>query len=189
MTTESEDIRERLASAETLIADIHRAFPAKRDRFIGKLSNGACEEQQAVVRDFDDKDDWTKIDPDWLNLAPEGLGSASSFLSAAALRFYLPAYLLADIHLKLTKIADPVFNLTHGFGEVDPDRPSKVSEAESWKAQTKSIWADLNSEQVNVIVNYLEWAALWDDHNAEDIQPALREYWYPRQAETLKESR
>ncbi len=189
MTTQSEDIRERLASAETLIADIHRVFPAKRDRFIGELVNGAYEEQLAVARAFADKDDWTKIDPDWLNLVPEGLGSALSFLSAAALRFYLPAYLLADIYLKLTKVSHPVFNLTHGFGEVDLDRPSKVSEAEFWKAQTKSIWADLDNEQVNVIVNYLEWAALWDDYKAEEIQPALREYWYPRQAETLKESR
>ncbi len=55
------------------------------------------EEPAALIEDFRGKTDWRALDPAFLNQAPDGWGTALSFFSADALRFYLPAYLIADI--------------------------------------------------------------------------------------------
>lgn len=174
-------LAERLASAEQLIVEIHQAFPAKRDPQIGPLSDGGLrEEPLATARAFADKTDWTLINYEWLDEAPDGWGSARSFFSPAAACFYLPAYLMADIHFKMLKIGGPVFELTLGFGT--PDHPSN----RGWRSRTAERWSGLTPEQVKAIVQYLEWAARLDEFDAEQIQPALAEYWYPRllQSET-----
>lgn len=64
------------------------------------------EEPILLERAFRDKTDWRVLTPEFLDSAPEGCSSALSFFSDEAFRFYLPAYLLADLR-----------------GELDRDRP------------------------------------------------------------------
>lgn len=55
--------------------------------------------------------------PDWRSAPAEFLdqhGGALSFFSEAGFRFFLPAFLIADLEEKL-QYADPLFHLTHGF--------------------------------------------------------------------------
>ena len=62
------------------------------------LTDSFGEEAEALEVEFRGKTSWKELAPDFLNKAPGGWGSALSFFSAAALQFYLPAYLIADIN-------------------------------------------------------------------------------------------
>ena len=63
---------------------------------------------------FKGQTDWRTVDPGFL----DGHAVALSFFSEAGFRFFLPAYLIADLQGKLST-ADPLFHLTHGvFGLV-----------------------------------------------------------------------
>jgi hypothetical protein len=61
---------------------------------------------------FRGKTSWKGIEPQFL----DAHYTALSFLSEAGFRFYLPAYLVADLDDQLDT-ADPVFHLTHGFND------------------------------------------------------------------------
>lgn len=67
-------------------------------------------------REFRGKRDWRDLDAEFLDSSPNGLGSALSFFSHEAFRFYLPAYLIADIDGRLESVT-PAFHLTHGLDE------------------------------------------------------------------------
>ena len=69
-----------------------------------------------VERDFQGKRDWRSLDAEFIDHSPDGLGSALSFFSHEAFRFYMPAYMLADIDGRLEKV-NPVFQLTHGLDD------------------------------------------------------------------------
>ena len=64
------------------------------------------------VEPFIGKTSWNTIEASFLDQH----GSALSFFSEAGFRFYLPAYLIADVQEQL-KIADPLIHLTHGFSD------------------------------------------------------------------------
>ena len=68
------------------------------------------EEPFTAVNPFKGKEQWQALTPDFLDLHADAL----SFFSEAALRFFLPAYLIADLNDTLLA-ADPLFVLTHGF--------------------------------------------------------------------------
>ncbi len=168
----------RLKSAEPLIADLYEAFPATRVENIGPLAGDFVDiggEVSDLEREFADKTDWTQIDPEWLDAAPNGWASARSFFSDAARLFYLPAYILADIHGNLEHSNGAAFDLTHGFGP--GERPEDV---ERLREELRDRWSGLTEAQVCTVVRFLEWAAVWNEFDGEDIRPALEAYWYPR---------
>lgn len=79
------------SSADAVIEEIRQAFPARRQgRFLPLVNSAQGYEPLRVIAAFDDKDDWTKLAPEWLDKVPSGLGSALSFLADEALRFYIP---------------------------------------------------------------------------------------------------
>ncbi len=80
------------------------------------------EEPSLVEQAFADKDDWRTIDPDFLDKAPDGFASALSFFSDEAFRYFLPAYLVADLDDRL-ELVDPVFHLTTGLDDEHRDKP------------------------------------------------------------------
>ena len=168
----------RLKSAEPLIAELYEVFPAKRYESIGSLVGVYVDiggEVSDLEREFADKTDWTQIDPEWLDAAPNGWASARSFFSDAARLFYLPAYILADIHGQLEHSNGAAFDLTHGF--VPAVKPKDV---ERLGEELSVNWSDLTEAQVRAVVRFLEWAAVWNEFDGEDIRPALEAYWYPR---------
>jgi hypothetical protein len=67
-----------------------------------------------LEREFKGKDNWATLDPGFIDRAPDGFANALSFFSDEALRFYLPAYLIADLAGQL-RHTDLVFYLTHGL--------------------------------------------------------------------------
>jgi len=71
-----------------------------------------CEPYEEI-EPFKGRKDWQKIDSELLDTH----SGALNFFSEAGLRFFLPAYLIADLHDEL-KSADPVFVLVHGFSDL-----------------------------------------------------------------------
>ena len=74
------------------------------------------------VGPFQGKSDWQMLEPDFLDAHP----SALNFFSEAGFRFFLPAFLIADVQGRLV-YADPLFHLTHGFSEITVESLGNVS--------------------------------------------------------------
>src|SRR6478672_13010445 len=83
-------------------------------------SRDGCEPGEAVAP-FLDLGDWRGIPPAVL----DGHYDALSFFSEGGFRFFLPAYLVADVRDQLMT-ADPVFHLTHGFHSISVTMPDGV---------------------------------------------------------------
>lgn len=106
--------------------------------------------------------DWRTLDPAFLSRN----SAALSFLTPAAFRYFLPAYLVADLYGESGN-ADPVFHLTQAL--LDPG-----DDLHSWTRQRMS--AVQGAERAAVIA-YLEWMSGRDDWTRQSIEPALEGYW------------
>jgi hypothetical protein len=100
------------------MADKHSALVAVRAAFGDNVHPGAaylvgsrdgCEPEEAVAA-FREETSWQQVDVEVLDAGSDAL----SFFSEAGFRFFLPAYLVADIEGALL-VADPVFHLTQSF--------------------------------------------------------------------------
>ena len=135
-------------------------------------------EPDLVERDFLGKHDWRLLDHDFLDFAPDGFGTALSFFSAASFRFYIPAYMIAELR-GLLECATPTFHLTHGLYE-----PSK-SELINPRLYGKKTWFDyacerfspFDEDQSRAVIAYLGWCAEADAFDREYIERALDDYW------------
>src|SRR4051812_47440669 len=103
------------SSAAAIIEELQSVFPARRPGlFVPMVNSVQGDEPLEAAACFADKEDWTELLPEWLDEVPDGLGSALHFLSDAAIRFYIPAYLAADLAGGLRSV-EPAFSLVHGF--------------------------------------------------------------------------
>lgn len=139
------------------------------------------EEPEALVEDFRGKTDWRALDAAFLDQAPDGWGSALSFFSGPALRFYLPAYLIADVNGQL-QTADPGFSLCWGL---TPMAAAKKI-AKPWGGGTIGEYTtarfDLfDAAQVSTIVAYLWWKLESSGGYDPVIEQALEHYWLDRE--------
>ena len=110
-----------MPAKETVIAAVVAAFgdtPYPGDPFLQGSWDG-CEPEEEVGP-FRGKTDWQILQPDWL----DGRGTALSFFSEAAFRFFLPAYLVADVRDQLER-ADPLFHLTWAFHQISVEVPAQ----------------------------------------------------------------
>ena len=110
-----------LTDRERTIEQIRLAFAAHvfpGDYFLQGSFEGS--EPAEEIDPFKSQKDWQVIDADFL----DAHASALSFFSEAGFRFYLPAYLIADLNDQL-KIADPLFHLIHGFSDIAVEAPVK----------------------------------------------------------------
>lgn len=170
-------------AADAIVAELKAAFPALREeRFVPMVNSVQGDEPLQVAADFGDKNDWTVLSPVWLDATPGGLATALSFLSDAAIRFYIPAYLAADLSGALQR-ADPAFALVHGFDDMSRDRRIWPRKPDTWTDFSRARWDGLTPSQVLAVVHYLEWRVARGGVNVEwDIGEALAAYWYPRAA-------
>jgi hypothetical protein len=133
--------------------------------------------------EFRGRDDWQDIDARFLDDAPSGLGSALSFFSHEALRFYLPAYLLADIDGKLMR-SDPVFYLTHGLEPSSADVPINPRRygGRAWSEYARERFAAFTPAQAAAVASYLELrlADAEIEYERSSIEAALDGYWRSR---------
>jgi uncharacterized protein DUF6714 len=176
-------------SADAVIEEIRQAFPARRQgRFLPLVNSAQGDEPLRVIAAFDDKDDWTKLAPEWLDKVPSGLGSALSFLADEAICFYIPAYIVADIITAL-QMVDPAFTLTDGFAHRSHNKRVKPQSEKTWTEYARNRWSRLSYGQAVAVVHYLEWRLQRDrrDHGHivnNCIAEALGTYWYDRAAKS-----
>jgi hypothetical protein len=134
-----------------------------------------------LEEEFRGKDDWRRLEPSFIDQAPAGFGSALSFFSPAAFRYYLPAYLIAEIDGKLGR-AQPTFHLWHGLD--DKTRGEKVNPRRfgdwTWSEAVRERFAEFDKGEIEAIVAYLEYAAVHDEFSRAEIDQAVRNYWVPR---------
>ncbi|MFA5139120.1 MAG: DUF6714 family protein [Elusimicrobiota bacterium] len=106
---------------------------------------------------------------DWRTLHPAFLSrnsAALSFLTPGAFRYFLPAFLIADLYGE-SGSADPVFHLTHAL--MDPNDDLHV-----W---TRERLSAIQGSERAAVVAYLEWTAGRDDQTRQSIEPALNGFW------------
>ncbi len=139
------------------------------------------EEPYLVESAFAGKNDWRALEPSFLDQAPDGYSSALNFLSDTAFRFYLPAYLIADVDGRLMSV-DPVFHLT--FGLTDAERTTPVNPrrygTKTWFVATSERLAGFDPAQAAAVVTYLEFARARDEFHRGRIEEALANYWRAR---------
>lgn len=141
------------------------------------------DEPALLERDFRDKRDWRLLTPEFLDWAPDGFASALSFFSDEAFRFYLPAYLIADLNGRLQR-ADVLFHLTHGLDEVSRNQlinPVRYG-SRTWFDAARYKFAMFDEAQAAVIVSYLEDRVAHADTDVERVsaRQALDGYWRRR---------
>jgi hypothetical protein len=195
-----------MAKKDEILHKIRVAFENNEypgDAFLQGSTEG-CEPNDEVAP-FQGRKDWQSLEPDFLGAH----ASALSFFSEAGLRFFLPAFLIADIREEL-KSADPVISLTHGFSDAEVrvtmnDTDFVVRSGKSvllnplrYGAATfldylRYRFSIFTREEARAIVAYLEYKRDVDTPSPDRtrIDAALDEYWRARaanapDAETLR---
>src|SRR6185437_14580821 len=115
-------------SAETIKTLIHSAFADTPYPGDDALVRSAGDEPDEVVDLFRGRTDWRALSADFVDRAGAASPSALSFFSAGAFRFYLPAYLIADLDGKLV-YSDPLFYLYYGVDEATRAQPVNLTGA------------------------------------------------------------
>ncbi len=164
-----------------LIDEIYSAFPAQRPHCFNPLVNSQQgEEPFETAEAFADKTDWTELDGKWIDAAANGWGTALTFLSDEAACFYLPAWLVAELHGK-TAQSDPAFNLSYGFTDDHWSSAARSPADTNWADYSCKRWSHLIPAQVMAVVHFLEWyAGRTDDISSAQARQALNNYWRPR---------
>ena len=174
----------RMDEAARAIAQIEEAFGSVTypgDWCLRDSNEG--EEPFLVTKEFAGKDDWRVLDPAFLDQAPEGWGTALCFFSDEAFRFYLPAYLIADVRGALERV-DPVFHLTHGLDDAsrgEPINPRRYG-GRTWFDHARHKFAMFNVAEVRAIIAYLGLCRGKELYrfDQERIDQALTNYWRQR---------
>jgi len=178
-----------------VIEEIRRAFAG--DEHPGKrFLQGSFEgcEPYDEVGPFEEVEDWRGIDAGFL----DGHASALSFFSEAGFRYFLPAYLISDLHGQL-QTADPLFHLTHGFSDWTTEVPagdrtlvlrhgrSAFINPRRYGAMTSYDYARhrlsiFTREEAAAIVAYLEFKRDSDPDVIDKtaIDAALQSFWLER---------
>lgn len=173
---------------DQLIELFKSSFTEAKFPGVDNLSRGyQTDEPEAVQREFSDKHDWRTLEPDFIDRAPMGMASALSFFSDAAFRFYLPAYVIADVQ-HLFKRVDLAFHLVYCFTDKEFFSTGKT---DKWMLNVQLNRCSLfTSKEVQAIIAYLEYVAYADDayyeYDRVDAQQALTNYWYTRESGAFK---
>ncbi len=183
-------------STDELVALITAAFrdtPHPGDAVLQGSFEG--DEPFAIAAAFAGKHNWGEPTAAFLDQHYTAL----SFLSEAGLRFWLPAYLCADVRGEL-KTADPLFGLIHGFSVMQVELPNDAGEvtlhrsggdvllgpprygAMTWEDASRHRLSVFCREEAAAIVAYLHWRTRHDDsvHEAPRITVALDRFWRDR---------
>ena len=185
------------------IASAFGPTPYPGDAFL--LGSREGDEPFEEVEPFRGKRRWQEIPPDFLDAHPAAL----SFFSEGALRFFLPAYLVADLNDRL-RIADPVTSLIHAFSDVEVtvakgERTFTIHSGQSallnpqrYGAMTLFDYARcrfsvFTREEAGAIVAYLRYQRAQEDleQMRDQIDAALGRFWVERvrQAPTQEDLR
>lgn len=168
---------------------IHAAFADVAYPGDGQLVAQASygDEYSLAEEAFRGLDDWRTLDPTYLDTSLNGWGSALAFFSPPAFRFYLPAYLLADLDKPLEQ-GSPYVTLCFGLtaaDQADPTSRSTRKQAQSRAGQTafalrSQRFADFTPLQAAAVVGYLRHVLQHRglaERTRQMIAEALQLYW------------
>ncbi len=152
------------------------------------------EEPFEEVAPFRNRKDWKKVEAKFL----DAHAAALSFFSEAGFRYFIPAYLVADLKGRL-EIADPLFHLVHGFYDFEVKIPagkrvfirkggkSTLINPRRYGAATAGDYARyrhsiFTREEAGAIVEYLTYKRDHDQDNLDRprIDAALESFWLER---------
>ncbi len=184
-----------MGDKNSLIEKIRSAFGGNEypgDPFLQGSFEGS--EPYEEVGAFKGKAEWTNIEAEFL----DAHAAALSYFSEAAFRFYIPAYLIADLNDQL-RTADPLFHLTHGFSDISVNVPVKerVFVVKTGKSQfvnprrygaatffdhARYRLSIFTREEASAIVDYLEFKRDNDPTTLDKvgIDAALNLFWHER---------
>ncbi len=184
-----------MVDREAVIRGIHEAFGANAypgDSFLQGTFEG-CEPYDEVGA-FVGKTDWRTLDSAMLDRHYCALG----FFSEAGFRFFLPAYLIADLRGEL-RTAEPLFHLSHGFAPfattvpMPPETFVRSSSgtnllnprrygAMSWNDHARYRLSVFTRQEAQAIVAYMAYKREQDTVGLDQtrIDAALRGYWLDR---------
>lgn len=163
------------SNKDDLIQKIVDAFSGIEFPGDDKLVNPSYDEEPDLVRNhFVGQNNWNKLTPEFIDF-----DGALSYFSNEAFRFYIPAFMIADIHGEL-KNNDPTVPLCWSL--IPPSETQKI--AKVWgggtmKSQSSERFKDFSEEQISSIIFYLQWKLLQDEYYKNDliIEQALKNYW------------
>jgi hypothetical protein len=185
-----------MSDREAVIARILAAFGNNTHPGGGFLQGSfdGCEPYEQVSP-FATREDWKGIEASFLDAHADAL----SFFSEAGFRFFIPAYLIADLRGQLN-VADPLFQLTHGFSDRTTETPangrtfvigygkSAFINPRRYGATTFYVYARyrlsvFTREEASAIVAYLRFKRDLDPDvfDREDIEAALNLFWLERE--------
>jgi hypothetical protein len=172
------------ATAEAIEAEIRQAFAGnERPGNWALRGSNEGEEPYLVEKDFADKPDWRGLDAAFLDQAPAGFASALSFFSDEAFRYFLPAYLIADLKGELQR-ADPDFLLGRGLEDATrakPHNPRRFGDR-SWRDAVGHRLGTFTPAESRAIVSYLRFKAATDEFSRRNIEEAIAAFWAERAA-------
>jgi hypothetical protein len=154
-------------------------------------SRQGCEPAEEVWP-FQGQTNWKELTAEFLDQH----AGALHFFSEAGLRFFLPAFLLADLRGELQH-ADPLFTLTHGFSDITVevtknDRKFQIKSGKSqllnpnlYGAATFLDYAHyrlsiFTREEARAIVAYLEFKQSRESADRDRIESAFDQFWRER---------
>lgn len=184
-----------MQDTQRVIEHIRQAFHDTEhpgDAFL-QGSHEGCEPGESISP-FIGVTDWSQLDP----VVLDGSYDALSFFSGGGFRYFLPAYVIADLKDQL-HTADPVFHLTNGFIDKVVKVPAgqRIYEktigksafvnprrygAMTWHDHARCRLSVFTREEAHAIVAYLEYKRDADSHglNTEEIKAALDSFWRDR---------
>ncbi len=184
-----------MSDKQTVIDQIHQAFGGNDypgDGFLQGSTEG-CEPYEEVGP-FVGRRHWQEIEPEFL----DGHYSALNFFSEAGFRFFLPAYLVADLQGRL-QVAEPLYHLTSGFSDFSVKIPVKGREFLIKSGKTALMnprrfgamcfydyaryrLSVFTREEAGAIVAYLQYRRASAEINCEkeQIDAALDSFWLER---------
>ena len=180
---------------QEVIARIQEAFGTNAypgDGFLQGSFEG-CEPYDEVGA-FVGKTDWRTLDSAMLDTHYTALG----FFSEAGFRFFLPAYLIADLRGEL-RTAEPLFHLWHGFASISAEVPVPPETfvrtsggatllnprrygAMTWGDYARYRLSVFTREEAQAIVAYMSCKIEQDTMGMDQprIDAALKEFWLDR---------
>lgn len=134
------------------------------------LGTEPCEVEEA----FRGRCRWQDVPVRLLDEAPDGLSSALSFFSHDAFRFYMPAYLIADVNGALQRV-DPTFHLCGDFEDKMISRKSNT-----WSFDRCNGFTPAQCWAIVCYLHYIQKRRRGMYRNAGMIRQSLKNYWLAR---------
>lgn len=160
------------SNKKELIQKINTAFLEREFPGNNQLVNNSYGEEPALVRNhFFEQSNWNLLSPEFIDF-----DGALSFFSDEAFRFYIPAFMIADLNEQLN-FNNPAVRLCWSVTPQSENKKiAKVFGGKTIGELAKACFNEFSVEEKNAIISYLQWK-LVKDENDLIIAQALTNYW------------